>query len=38
MTILPSLAQNDVRKGVAFIIIGMVCISINDMLIKRLSG
>ena len=26
------------RLGIAFILIAMLCISVNDMLIKRLSG
>lgn len=30
--------QNSARRGIAFIILGMFCISVNDMQIKRLSG
>ena len=31
-------AASDPRKGIAFILLGMLCISVNDVLIKRLSG
>jgi S-adenosylmethionine uptake transporter len=31
-------AANDPRKGIAFILFGMLCISVNDVLIKWLSG
>jgi S-adenosylmethionine uptake transporter len=31
-------AESDPRKGIAFILLGMLCISANDVLIKRLSG
>lgn len=30
--------QNNARKGIVFVVVGMVCISANDMLIKHLSG
>ena len=31
-------AQNNPTVGIMFILLGMICISINDMLIKQLSG
>ncbi|HET7410503.1 MAG TPA: hypothetical protein VFJ13_09910, partial [Paracoccaceae bacterium] len=39
MTIIaPIRARSDPRAGVAFILLGVLAMSINDMLIKRLSG
>lgn len=34
----PPASHDNPRLGVAFILLGMVCISVNDMLIKQLSG
>ena len=33
----PALTQSDPRTGIAFILLAMICLSANDMLIKRLS-
>jgi S-adenosylmethionine uptake transporter len=38
MTVGPVSAQNNPAAGVFFILVGMACISVNDMLIKQLSG
>lgn len=38
MTAGPAAAQNNAAAGVFFILVGMTCISVNDMLIKQLSG
>jgi len=38
MTTGPLSAQNNPVASVFFILVGMVCISVNDMLIKQLSG
>ena len=38
MSDLPGALQQHTGKGIAFVILGMFCISINDMLIKQLSG
>lgn len=38
MTAGPVSAQNNPAAGISFIVVGMVCISANDMLIKQLSG
>jgi S-adenosylmethionine uptake transporter len=38
MMVGPLSAQNKTGAGVFFILVGMVCISVNDMLIKQLSG
>ena len=38
MTVSEAPAASDPRKGIAFILLGMLCISVNDVLIKRLSG
>jgi S-adenosylmethionine uptake transporter len=38
MTAGPVSAQNNPAAGVFFILVGMACISVNDMLIKLFSG
>jgi hypothetical protein len=38
MTVGPVSAQNNPAAGVFFILVGMACILVNDMLIKQLSG
>jgi S-adenosylmethionine uptake transporter len=38
MAVSEAAALSDARKGIAFILLGMLCISVNDVLIKRLSG
>lgn len=38
MAVVEARADSNARKGIAYILLGMVCISVNDMLIKKLSG
>jgi S-adenosylmethionine uptake transporter len=38
MTVIEAPVASDPRKGIAFILLGMLCVSVNDVLIKWLSG
>jgi len=38
MSVVPSSQNHDSARGIFFIILGMTCISVNDLLIKMLSG
>ncbi len=38
MAVSDAIMPSDVRKGVGFILLGMLCVSANDVMIKQLSG
>ena len=38
MAVIEAAGRSDARRGVFFILLGMLCVTLNDVLIKRLSG
>ncbi len=38
MAVSDATVPSDVRKGIGFILLGMLCVSVNDVMIKQLSG